>query len=549
MRPERVGSSASAAQVILQIKGLCVEGRSAGEWQPIVTDLALKLRRGEILGLIGESGSGKTTIGLAALGFARRGCRLRGGSVTLLGQDMVLAGPSVRSALRGDRVAYVSQSAATSFNPAYQMMDQVVESVVKRGLKTRRSAEAEACALFEKLNLPEPGLIGTRYPHELSGGQLQRIMTAMAMLPRPDVVVFDEPTTALDVTTQVEVLIAIRSLIEEFNTAALYISHDLAVVAQLAHRIMVLRHGRLVEEAATDKMLKAPEEPYTRSLWAVRMLRKEIMPEAATVLEVRNVSAAFGAMTVLDNVSLKVEKARTVAVVGESGSGKSTLARVISGLHRLNAGEIYFEGAAIARAAKLRSKETLRRLQMIHQSADASLNPRHTIREVIGRPLEVFSSLAPDARMRRILELLERVELGAKHLDRLPSELSGGQKQRVCIARALAADPTLIICDEATSALDQLVQEEILKLLMQLQKDLGIAYLFITHDIATVRAIADRIVVMQHGKIVEQGPRQDILSPPHSPYTELLLSSVPEMDPDWLNKLLAKRRCVSEVHP
>jgi peptide/nickel transport system ATP-binding protein len=382
----------------------------------------------------------------------------------------------------------------------------------------------------------------------VSGGQLQRAMTAMAMSCRPDLIIFDEPTTALDVTTQVDVLAAMRDIVEQFDTAAIYITHDLAVVAQMAHRIMVLRHGKLVEEAPTREMLKNPREAYTRTLWAVRSLA---MPERAAkevVLRVHDVDATYGGVVkVLENVTVQVPRGRTVAVVGESGSGKSTLARAITGLLPPRKGEVYFNGKPLPRALRERDKETLRRIQMIYQSADTALNPRQRVRDVIGRPLEFYLGLKGQERDRKVVELLEQIELGEDLIDRLPGELSGGQKQRICIARALAADPELIICDEVTSALDQIVQEGILRLLLKLQKETNVSYLFITHDIATVRAIADEIVVMYQGRVVQQGLKTEVLSPPHPPYTELLLSSVPEMDPDWLTRLLEKRAATDKA--
>jgi peptide/nickel transport system ATP-binding protein len=367
-------------------------------------------------------------------------------------------------------------------------------------------------------------------------------MTAMAMSCRPDLIIFDEPTTALDVTTQVEVLAAMRDIVEQFNTAAIYITHDLAVVAQMAHRIMVLRYGNLVEEATTRAMLKAPTQEYTRSLWAVRKLLKPESISDDIALRVHNVDASYsGMIKVLDNVTVQVPRGRTVAVVGESGSGKSTLARAITGLLPPSRGEIYFNGKPLPRMLKERDKDTLRRIQMIYQSADTALNPRQQVRDIIGRPLEFYLGLKGANRDRKVVELLESIELDESYIDRFPGEMSGGQKQRISIARALAAEPEIIICDEVTSALDQIVQEEILSLLMRLQKKTNVSYLFITHDIATVRAISDEIVVMHQGKVVQQGPKSKVLSPPYLAYTELLLSSVPEMDPDWLTGLLSKR--------
>jgi peptide/nickel transport system ATP-binding protein len=527
---------------LLSIRDLHVEGFSDERWHPIVRGVNLSLRRGEVLGLIGESGAGKSTIGLAAMGYAKPGCRITQGSILFDGIDLLAMSETARRRLRGSRIAYVAQSAAASFNPAHRLLDQTVETVVAHGIASREAANRDAIELYRRLHLPDPDTIGFRYPHQVSGGQLQRAMTAMAMACRPDLIIFDEPTTALDVTTQVEVLASIRKIVEDFNTAAIYVTHDLAVVAQMADRIMVLRHGRTVEEAETRQMLAAPTEDYTRTLWAVRKLAKPEVPAADHLLTIDNITAAYaGAVKVLQDVSIKVPRGRTVAVVGESGSGKSTLARVITGLLPPVSGSISFAGHRLPKTLKERPRDILRRIQMIYQMPDNALNPRQTVEEVISRPLEFYLGLKGAACDCRVGELMHMIEMDESFLDRLPGELSGGQKQRICIARALAANPELIICDEVTSALDQIVQEEILKLLMRLQQEFGVSYIFITHDIATVRAIADEIVVMHQGKVVEQGLKTEILTPPHAPYTELLLSSVPEVDPDWLTKLLETR--------
>ena len=529
-------------EALLEIRGLKIEGNSDGVWHPIVKGVDLTLKRGEVLGLIGESGAGKSTIGLAAMGFARPGCRIVDGTIMFDGIDLRAASEAEKRQLWGARIAYVAQSAAAAFNPAHRLIDQTIETAVRDGIRTKDQAVADSVDLYRRLQLPNPEHIGDRFPHQVSGGQLQRAMTAMAMSCRPDLIIFDEPTTALDVTTQVEVLAAMRNIVEQFHTAAIYITHDLAVVAQMADRIMVLRHGLEVEEAPTREMLKEPKQDYTKTLWAVRSLVKEESISDDVTLSVRNVDASYsGVVKVLDNVTVRLPRGRTVAVVGESGSGKSTLARAITGLLPPSRGEILFNGKALPKALKDRDKDTLRRIQMIYQSADTSLNPRQTIRDIIGRPLEFYHGVKGSACDRRVAELLDAIELNESYIDRLPTELSGGQKQRISIARALAAQPDIIICDEVTSALDQIVQEEILTLLMKLQKDTNVSYLFITHDIATVRAIADEIVVMHQGKVVQQGPKTQVLNPPHPPYTELLLSSVPQMDPDWLTNLLADR--------
>ena len=530
--------------VLLEIKGLKIDGQSDDQWKPIIKGLDLTLKRGEVLGLIGESGAGKSTLGLAGMGYARPGCRITEGSIDFDGIDLIAASEETRRSLWGSRIAYVAQSAAASFNPAHHLIDQTIETAVNHNIMPREKAEADARDLYKRLQLPNPDTIGLRFPHQVSGGQLQRAMTAMAMSCRPDLIIFDEPTTALDVTTQVEVLAAMRDIVEQFNTAAIYITHDLAVVAQMAHRIMVLRYGNLVEEAPTRTMLKKPTQDYTKSLWAVRKLQKPESPSDDIVLSVNTVDATYGggASKVLDNVSVKIPRGRTVAIVGESGSGKSTLARAITGLLPPSKGEILFNGKALPAALANRDRDTLRRIQMIYQSADTALNPRQQVRDIIGRPLEFYLGLKGAARDRKVVELLESIELDESYIDRFPSEMSGGQKQRISIARALAAEPEVIICDEVTSALDQIVQEEILSLLMKLQKDTNVTYIFITHDIATVRAIADEIVVMHRGKVVQQGMKSKVLNPPYPAYTELLLSSVPQMDPDWLTTLLEKRK-------
>ncbi|MDB9763174.1 ABC transporter ATP-binding protein [Amylibacter sp.] len=528
--------------ILLEMKDIRIDGFSDERWHKIIKGINLTLHRGEIMGLIGESGAGKSTLGLASMGFTKPGCKITSGSVIFDGQELVTASEDQKRALWGTRIAYVAQSAAASFNPAHRLLNQTVEASLNQNLQSRDLAEADARDLYKQLQLPDPENIGDRYPHQVSGGQLQRMMTAMAMSPRPDLIIFDEPTTALDVTTQVEVLVAMRSIVEKFNTAALYITHDLAVVAQMADVIKVLRYGKEVEEADTRTMLKSPKEDYTKSLWSVRALEKTESPNEDIVLSIKNIDAAYnGSLKVLHNVNIRIPRGRTVAVVGESGSGKSTTARVITGLLPPMAGSVEFNGEALPAELKDRNKDQLQRIQMIYQSADTAMNPRQTIAEIIGRPLEFYHGLSGLQKQERVLELLKMIELDESFYDRLPSELSGGQKQRVCIARALAADPEIIICDEVTSALDQIVQEGILKLLLNLQKDYNITYLFITHDIAVVNAISDEIVVMYQGAVIEQGLKSEIMSPPHPEYTQLLLKSVPEMDPDWLTKLVKLR--------
>ena len=530
---------------LLTIRNLQIEGFADDMWKPIVNGIDLDLDRGEVLGLIGESGAGKSTIGIAAMGYTRPGCRIAGGSIEFDGIQILEQTPEQIREVRGVRMSYVAQSAAASFNPAHKLIEQYVETPVQHGVLKFQQAAKNARAIYARLELPDPDKIGNRYPHQVSGGQLQRAMVAMALSCEPDLIVFDEPTTALDVTTQIEVLAAIKDIVKQFNTAAIYITHDLAVVVQLADRIMVLRYGDLVEESTTREILASPKQQYTRDLLAVRTFAKNIEDAEESdvpLIEVSDLHASYaGHVKVLEDINLSVERCRTVAIVGESGSGKSTLARAITGLLPPSQGTVKYSGELLPGSYKERSKDQLRQLQMIYQMPDVALNPRQKVRDVIGRPLGFYFGISGAERERRVKDLLEMIELPTNYVDRFTPELSGGQKQRVCIARALAADPVVIICDEVTSALDQLVAEEILKLLDRLQKELKMTYLFITHDLATVKAIADEIVVMLRGRIVEHGLKEEILTPPHHDYTELLLSSVPEMDPDWLDRLLESR--------
>ncbi|RWP47010.1 ABC transporter ATP-binding protein [Mesorhizobium sp.] len=539
--------------VLLNIRNLKVEATlySPGE-KPrditIVDGVSLHLKRGKVLGLIGESGAGKSTVGLSSMGYGRGGVRITGGEAFLNGRDILKGGVRDLRRVRGSEVCYVAQSAAAAFNPAHRLMDQVVEAALLHGVGTRTEAEKRAQALFTKLRLPDPESIGSRYPHQVSGGQLQRVMTAMALCSEPDLIVFDEPTTALDVTTQIDVLAAIKDAIRDTGVAALYITHDLAVVAQVSDEIMVLRDGKMVEHGPARQIIEAPRMDYTKALVSVRSIEHdEKEPTPKPLLSARNVTAAYGggSVKVLQDVSVEVHPGQTLAVVGESGSGKSTLARVITGLLPPIAGSITFAGRTLAPRLADRSKDDLRELQMIYQMADVAMNPRQTVRTIIGRPLEFYFGMRGKQRDARVAELLDEIEMGKGFIDRYPAELSGGQKQRVCIARALAAKPKLMICDEVTSALDPLVADGILKLLLHLQKIEDVAYLFITHDLATVKAIADSIAVMYRGEVVRYGSKTQVLTPPFDAYTDLLLSSVPEMQVGWLEHAIDGRRMES----
>ena len=537
---------------LLTIKNLRIEATAyppgeAPKHLVLVDDVSVSVQKGRVLGLIGESGAGKSTIGLAALSFGRGGVRLTGGQVLLNGRDIRTADASGLRALRGREVTYVAQSAAAAFNPAKRLMTQVIETCLLHKLMTKEQAEARAVELFAKLGLPDPETFGRRYPHQVSGGQLQRAMTAMALCPKPDLVIFDEPTTALDVTTQIDVLAAIKEAIRDTGVAAIYITHDLAVVAQVADDILVLRHGKAVEYGTTDQIISVPVQDYTQALVSVRSIDHAEKTDATPILRAAGVTARYRGtdFDVLQDITIDVAAGQTLAIVGESGSGKSTLARVITGLLPARAGQITFDGRTLSPDLATRSKDDLRQVQMIYQMADTAMNPRQTVGTIIGRPLEFYFGLKGEAKRARVQELLDQIEMGAGFENRYPAELSGGQKQRVCIARALAAKPKLILCDEVTSALDPLVADGILKLLLNLQAQEGVAYLFITHDLATVKAIADKIAVMYRGKVVRYGQKSDVLAPPFDDYTDLLLSSVPEMKTGWLEGVLKTRKMES----
>ncbi|GJD62172.1 ABC transporter ATP-binding protein [Methylobacterium frigidaeris] len=536
---------------LVEVRDLRIEARTdAGRVVEIIRGVSFDIDEGEIVALIGESGSGKTTIALDLMGYTRPGCRVTGGTVTLDGVEMGALPESRRAAMRGSLVSYVPQSAAAAFNPAHTIMDQVVEVVRIHGSMPIPEARVKAVELFRALALPNPETIGERYPHQVSGGQLQRLSAAMALIGDPKLVIFDEPTTALDVTTQVEVLRAFKSVMRKGGIAGVYVSHDLAVVAQIADRIIVLRHGEVREEGRTADILERPQNPYTRELLAA--FRPSAAPrpprvdrDDAPLLVVRDVVAGYGktdaqglpALRILKDVSLSLARGRNLGIVGESGCGKSTLARVIAGILPAAKGEILLDGRPLAADFRRRRREDLRDLQIVFQSADTALNPHQSIGEILGRPLAFYHGMGGRTREARIDQLLDMVRLPRPLRHRRPGELSGGQKQRINLARALAADAKLILCDEITSALDTVVAAAIIDLLKELQRELSLSYLFISHDIETVRAVCDEVVVMYKGEKVEQ-LRPDVNGgEPTQPYSRLLFSSVPQLRTGWLDGL------------
>lgn len=515
----------------------------------IIRGVSLEIGEGEIVALIGESGSGKTTIALTLMGHTRTGCSITAGSVTVAGRDLVQMSGAERAKVRGTQVAYVPQSAAAAFNPSQAIMDQVIEVARIHDLMPKNEACDKAVELFRALALPNPETIGSRYPHQVSGGQLQRLSAAMALIGDPEVMIFDEPTTALDVTTQIEVLRAFKLVIRDRKMAGVYVSHDLAVVAQIADRIVVLKHGKVQEVGTTEQIINDPQHEYTKSLIAA-VHPQTGGPIAAgeggkPILEAVNVTAGYGPVdsngmpnaVALKDVSMKLMPGHNLGVIGESGSGKSTLARTIAGLLPQARGEVLFDGQALDPKVHKRSKEQLRKLQIVFQLADTALNPNKSVRSILGRPLKFYHGLSGRKGEARVDELLDMVHLPRTLKYRLPGELSGGQKQRINLARALAAEPEVILCDEITSALDTVVAAAILDLLGELQKELGLSYVFISHDLSTIEAICDQVIVMYQGEKVEEMPTNRMQDGAQHPYSRLLISSVPKLDTGWLDSL------------
>ena len=541
--------------VLLEVDDLKISARRDDDsLLPIVKGVSFNVARGEVVALIGESGSGKTTIALSALGYTKPGLEFAGGEVRLESEDVITMEPNQLRALRGQRVAYLAQSAAATFNPALTIGEQVTESCVLHGILDQKQANERAETLYRALELPDPDRLGKRYPHQVSGGQLQRLMAAMALCGKPDLLVLDEPTTALDVTTQIEVLKAFKSVIKQEGSAAIYVTHDLAVVAQIADHIVVLYAGEVQEHGSAEQVVNDPGHDYTR-----RLMRAVRPPPAAgqgdetlgehkrevPALKVKDITAGYGRkrngvpeITVLRDVNVSIERGHTVGVIGESGCGKSTLARVMAGLLPAVHGQVLLDGDDLQPALQKRDRGELQKIQFVFQMADTALNPRQRIDHILGRPLEFYLGLKGKEKRKRVMELLDMVELPQDFAGRYPEELSGGQKQRVNLARALAASPEVLLCDEVISSLDSIVGANVIELLKRLRKQTGVSFVFISHDLSTVASFADEIVVLYAGRVVEQGPADQVLSPPYHPYTRLLISSVPELRVGWLEETM-----------
>lgn len=539
-------------QPIVQLKDLRVNATTdSGRQVEIIKGISFDVAPGEMLALIGESGSGKTTVALSLLGYTRTGCRIDGGEIKVAGHDMAQLSEAQRASHRGATVSYIPQSAAAAFNPAKTLINQVIEAAHIHDILPAEAAREKAVELFRALALPDPDTIGERYPHQVSGGQLQRLSAAMALITDPRLVILDEPTTALDVTTQIEVLRAFKSVMKQGGISGVYVTHDLAVVAQIADRIAVLKAGEVQEIGTTEQILHAPEHPYTKELMSAFEPKAfvgaatDLAPDPTPVLDVKRVFAGYGptgsnnmpAALILKDINFDLMPGKNLGVIGESGSGKSTLARAVAGLLPPATGQIAFKGTELHPDLQHRTKDQLRRIQIVFQLADTALNPNKPIGKILGRPLGFYHGFKGQAREARVDELLDMVRLPKSIKHRLPSELSGGQKQRINLARALAADPELILCDEITSALDTVVAAAILDLLKELQRELSLSYMFISHDLSTVEAICDDVLVMYKGEIVERMPAAQMRDGAQHAYSRLLVSSVPKLDTHWLDDL------------
>jgi peptide/nickel transport system ATP-binding protein len=501
---------------------------STTDGSPVLHGVSYAISPGEILALVGESGSGKTTAGLAALGHFRRGLVPAGGTVTVGDKDILTLAEPERRALRGRTVAYIPQDPALSLNPSLRIGRQIAEVLEAHGIPDAQ----RVTEVLEEVGLPADEAYQRRYPHQLSGGQQQRVGIAMAFACRPSVVVLDEPTTGLDVTTQALVLTTIRTLAVEHRVASLYITHDLAVVAQIADRVAVMRGGRVVETGATRDVLGQPTHAYTRELLdAVPSLEgpAPVGHKGSPVLAAKDISVSFGDLKVLRNVDVTVDTGECLMLLGESGSGKTTLSQCLSGLNAHYTGSVELDGVSLPPATRQRSAAQLRDVQYVFQSPFSSLNPRRTIAQSVEVPLIRLTTMDKARRREQVAEMLDRVRLSRALAHRLPEQLSGGERQRAAIARALVTTPRVLVCDEVTSALDVSVQATVLDVLNDLRRDLGMAIVFVTHNIALAREVADRIAVLLDGKIAECGPVDEVLTRPSHRYTRELLANVPKL--------------------
>ncbi|OJY63807.1 MULTISPECIES: ABC transporter ATP-binding protein [unclassified Rhizobium] len=537
------GATADRGTPILDVAGLRVAYRDRNGLRTVVHDIDFQVRAGEVVALVGESGSGKSSTAQALIGLLPEGGLLQQGTILLNGQD-IAGWPQKRlDGIRGSVISLVPQDPGNSLNPVRTIGEQVAEILTVHGRASGAEARAQAVELLERVGLSQPQLRARQYPHELSGGMRQRVLIAIAIALKPSLIIADEPTSALDVTVQRHILDLIDDLRREYGTAVLLVTHDLGIAADRSDRLIVLQHGRIQEQGRTADILEAPQSNYTRRLLADAPslnARPKSLPSGSSdpvapaddIIVVDGLvqdfgSGSDGSFRAVDNVSFRVRRGSTHAIVGESGSGKTTTIRIVSAFQRPTSGQVLIDGLDLS---SLRG-ETLRlfrkKIQLVYQNPYASLDPRQTIAGIVEEPLLNFERLPRRERLAKVAATLDKVRLPADLLQRRPHALSGGQRQRVAIARALVLDPQILVLDEAVSALDVTVQAQILDLLAELQRELGLTYLFVSHDLAVVRQIADTVSVLNGGRLVETGRVEDVFSNPTSPYTRELIDAVP----------------------
>ncbi|TNC68272.1 ABC transporter ATP-binding protein [Rubellimicrobium roseum] len=521
---------------LLEVRNLSVEFHTAAGVVKAVRNVSWHVDRGETLAILGESGSGKSVSTAAILDLIDMPPgRITSGEIRFDGRDLLRLGAAERRDINGRRIAMIFQDPLSHLNPVYTVGWQIVETMTAHG-QSRARAQAEALRLVTRVGIPDPAAALRKYPHEFSGGQRQRLMIAMALAMKPDVLIADEPTTALDVTVQAEVLALLKELQRETGMGVVIITHDLGVVAEIADRVVVMNSGEIVEAGNTREVYRSPQHPYTRKLIGAAPGKGDMpepLPRAEPVLKVRDVVKTYGTFAALAGVGFDLMPGETLAVVGESGSGKSTLARILLRLDEPDAGEALWKGRDLFRLPPAELFALRRDLQMVFQDPTQSLNPRMTVFQLISEAWAIHPEILPKARWRaRVAELLAQVGLKPEHASRYPHQFSGGQRQRIAIARALALEPELIICDEAVSALDVSVQAQVIELLTKLRREMGIAFIFIAHDLPVVRDFADHVMVMQKGRVVEYGTVRQVFEAPREPYTQALLAAGLDPDPE-----------------
>lgn len=531
---------------LLEVKDLNIAFGSGKNPIPTVHDANFQIYPGETVAIVGESGSGKSTTARAIIDLLPATGHVTSGSIVFQGEELVGASDKQMSAIRGRKIGLVPQDPMTNLNPVWTIGQQITEALAANHIAKGKAAKARACELLAEAGMPEPEKHFNQYPHEFSGGMCQRALIAIGLHARPALLIADEPTSALDVTVQKQILDHLEGLIENLGTAVLLITHDLGLAVERATRVIVMQHGHIVEQGPSREILTNPQHPYTKKLIAaapsLAAQRSETRHHKSsdsglTLLQVKGVTKRFllpssrpwkkEYFTAVNNVDLSIKQMHTTAIVGESGSGKSTLAKMMLGLLDPTEGEVTYEGKPIRKMRRDAELNFRKRVQPVFQNPYGTLDPMWSVFNIIEEPLKVHHLGDKKTRARRVSEIMDRVALPQSMLRRYPMELSGGQQQRIAIARALVLEPELIICDEAVSALDVLVQAQILELLNELQRDLGLTYVFITHDLAVVKQIADDVVVMRNGAIVERGETDELFAHPQQEYTQRLLDAIP----------------------